>query len=605
MAFFWRKTMKQFKKLYPFLKGYRMIFILAMLTITISQLFYAVGPIILSTAIDSVIGSEPITNYLANRIINALGGIELLRRSLWIIGVVIVLNTALRGIFLYFKGFLSAEASENISMNLRNKLYDHIQKLPYSYHVKTDTGDLIQRCTSDVETIKRFLGIQLVEVAGSLSMLAFILWSMLSLHVGMTIYSMALVPVIFGFAYAFFKRIQRDFKEADEAEAKLSTTLQENLTGIRVVKAFGRESFELEKFDSDNSSYRQLVNKLIDNLAIYWSLSDFLSMFQVGVVIVAGTFMVINERITIGVLVAFISYVNMLIWPVRQLGRILTDMGKATVSIDRVSEILSIPVEPLVENGEEPEIAGEIDFENVGFSYDGKKQVLQNISFHVNKGDTIAIMGPTGSGKTTLVNLLPRLYDYSSGSIRIDGLELKNIDRHWIRNNIALVLQEPFLYARSIKENIRFTDPQKQEKSVFNAAKVAAIHNDILSFDKQYETMVGERGVSLSGGQKQRMAIARAIISETPIVIFDDSLSAVDSETDMEIRKALEKRKNVATTFVISHRISTVSDADMIIVLDKGTIVQSGTHKELLLQEGLYKRIYDIQASLEYDVMKA
>ncbi|MGM0396276.1 MAG: ABC transporter ATP-binding protein [Bacillota bacterium] len=597
--------MNQFKKLYPFVKGYRIIFILAMLTITISQLFYAAGPIILSTAIDSIIGSEPVNSSLAGGLMNILGGRESIRSRLWIIGVLIVINTVLRGIFLYLKGYYSARASENISMKLRNKLYDHIQKLPYSYHVKTDTGDLIQRCTSDVETIKRFLGIQLVEVAGSLSMLIFILWSMLSLHPGMTIYSLALVPVIFGFAYAFFKRIQRDFKKADEEEARLSTTLQENLTGIRVVKAFGRESFELEKFDKRNSTYRLLVNKLIDNLAIYWSLSDFLSMFQVGVVIVAGSYMVVQGRITIGILVAFISYVNMLIWPVRQLGRMLTDMGKATVSIQRISEILSIPEEPLRENGEEPQIVGDILFDNVSFSYDGSKKVLQDISFRVRKGATVAVMGPTGSGKTTLVNLLPRLYDYSSGSIKIDGMELKNIDRSWIRKNIALVLQEPFLYARTIKENIRFTDPSKQDKTVFQAAKVASIHNDIQTFDKQYETMVGERGVSLSGGQKQRMAIARAIISETPIVVFDDSLSAVDTETDIEIRRALEKRTNVATTFVISHRISTVTNADMIIVLDSGRIVQSGTHQDLLLQEGLYRRIYDIQASLEDDVLDA
>jgi ATP-binding cassette subfamily B protein len=605
MAFFWRKIMRQLKKLIPLLSGYKMIFILAMITVTLSQLFYAAGPLILSTAIDSIIGSSPAANPVAMWFMDLFGGRDSLREGLWIIGVLIVANTIFRGVFLYLKGYYSAKASENVSMNLRDRLYDHIQKLPYSYHVKTDTGDLIQRCTSDVETIRRFLGVQLVEVAGSLSMLFFILWSMLSLHRGMTWYSMILVPVIFGFAYVFFKRIQRDFKDADEAEAKLSTTLQENLTGIRVVKAFAREPFELEKFDARNSSYRISVNKLIDNLAVYWSLSDFLSMFQVGIVIVAGSVMVVQGRITIGILVAFISYVNMLIWPVRQLGRVLTDMGKATVSIDRVDEILSIPQEELIVNGQEPEVSGDIEFCNVNFSYDGNKDVLHNISFHVRKGDTVAIMGPTGAGKSTLVNLLPRLYDYTSGSVKIDGIELKEIDRHWIRKNIALVLQEPFLYARTIKDNIRFTDPEKQDKSVFQAAKVASIHNDIISFEKKYETMVGERGVSLSGGQKQRMAIARAIITETPIVIFDDSLSAVDTETDIEIRKALELRKNVATTFVISHRISTVSNADMIIVLDKGRIIQSGTHRELISQEGLYKRIYNIQSSLETDVLNA
>lgn len=527
--------MKDIRNLLYYLHGVRSLFLLGMISIIISQLFYTAGPLILSTSIDSIIGSEPINNNLARAAVNLMGGRILIRSQLWIIGLVFILNTIFRGLFLYFKGYFSAKASEAVAMNIRNTLYDHIQKLPYSYHVHADTGDLIQRCTSDVETIRRFLGIQLVEVAGSLFMLLFIMISMVSLNLSMSIASMALVPFIFGFAYLFFKRIQKDFKSADEAEAELSTALQENLTGIRVVKAFAREKYELDKFDVKNSNYRILVNKLIENLAVYWSLSDFLSMLQVGVVIVYGTILVVRGDITLGILVAFITYVNMLIWPVRQLGRILTDMGKTTVSVDRINEILLQPIEDLVENDREYKIA---------------------------------------------------------------GIELREINRKWIRKNISLVLQEPFLYARNIRENIRLTNPNRQDKSVIHAAKTASIHEDILSFDRQYETMVGEKGVSLSGGQKQRMTIARAIIADAPIVIFDDSLSAVDTETDLEIRNALKSRKKHTTTIVISHRISTVMDADKILVLDKGQIVQSGSHKELISQDGLYKRIYKIQSSL-------
>jgi ATP-binding cassette subfamily B protein len=594
--------MKDVKKILPFTKGYAGLYLLGILAVIISQLFNTLGPLIIGTAVDSVIGDKAASSAIAGSVIQFLGGREVLRDSLWIIGAIIVLNTVLRGIFLYLKGYLSVKSAEDISMKIRNSLYDHIQKLPYSYHVKADTGDLIQRCTSDVETIKRFLSVQLIEVAGSLFMLLFILQIMLRLNISMALVSVALLPFTFAFALIFFRRIQKDFKEADESEARLTTTLQENLTGIRVVKAFAREAYELGKFDIRNSEYRVLVNKLIMNLAMYWSVSDFISMLQVGLTIVVGTWMVVQGNLTLGVLISFISYVNMMVWPVRQLGRTLTDMGKATVSIKRIDEIFSTPVEVLVENGEEPEVHGNIEFRDVSFSYEKDRMVLDHISFSVEKGQTLAIIGSTGSGKSSLVHLLPRLYDYDDGSIKIDGRELKSIDRQWVRKNVGLVLQEPFLYAKTIKENIRLTDPTKEDNTVFTAAKTASIHNDIQSFDKKYDTLVGERGVSLSGGQKQRMSIARTIISETPIVIFDDSLSAVDTETDVQIRRALSARRNKSTTIIISHRISTVSEADLIIVLEDGKIVEKGTHEELINTEGLYKRIYEIQSSIEDDL---
>lgn len=594
--------MNEVKKIMPFAKGFKGIYLLGMLAVVVSQFFNTLGPLIIGISVDSILGDKPVSSKYFGQAIEFFGGRETIVESLWIIGAVIIINTALRGLFLYLKGYLSTKAAEEISMGIRNTLYDHIQKLPYSYHVKADTGDLIQRCTSDVETIKRFLSVQLVEVAGSLFMLVFILIVMLRLDVLMAIISVGLLPLTFAFAFVFFKRVQRDFKVADEAEAKLTTTIQENLTGIRVVKAFAREAYELSKFDVRNKDYRNLVNKLIMNLAMYWSVSDFISMLQVGLTIVVGTWFVVQDRLTLGILISFISYVNMLVWPVRQLGRTLTDMGKATVSIKRIDEILSTPIEILVENGEEPKIDGKIEFDRVDFSYDEDNKVLDGISFSVEKGQTLAIIGSTGSGKSSLVHLLPRLYDYNKGSIKIDGRELNKIDRHWIRKNVGLVLQEPFLYAKTIKENIKLTDPSKDDNTVFRAAKTASIHNDIQSFDKKYDTLVGERGVSLSGGQKQRMSIARTIISNTPIVVFDDSLSAVDTETDLQIRKALSARKNKATTIIISHRISTVAEADIILVMDKGRIVQRGTHEELIRFEGLYKRVYEIQSSLDEDL---
>lgn len=594
-----RSILKEFKKLLQFADGFKLIYLLGMLSIIISQGFNTIGPLILRTTIDSIIGTEEITSTIIKNAVVILGGRDYLSHRLWILGIIIVANTVLRGVFLYYKSTLASQASENIAMRMRNKLYDHIQRLPYEYHVKAETGELIQKCTSDVDTIRKFLAIQLVEVAGSVFMLLFILFIMFKLSIKMVFISIVFLPFIFGFAVLFFKRVQRDFEKADESEAKLSTTLQENLTGIRVVKAFARESHEMEKFDIKNLDYRFKVDKLILNLAAYWGISDFLSFIQVGMVIVIGSYLVIIDEITLGTLVAFISYVNMIIWPTRQLGRTLTDMGKATVSIKRIDEILVEPIEILEKTGNKPQIIGNVEFNNVCFEYEKDKPVLKDISFSLKAGKTIAIIGSTGSGKSSLVHLLPRLYDYNKGSIRIDGIELNTIDKGWIRKNVGLVLQEPFLYAKSIKENIKLTNPSMADDKVFEAARIASIHEDINSFEEKYETQVGERGVSLSGGQKQRMAIARTIINESPIVIFDDSLSAVDTETDVAIRKALSTRKNKATTIIISHRISTVSQADMILVIDKGQIVQRGTHKELIQEEGLYKRVYTIQSSFE------
>ncbi len=600
MVFLFRRdNLKEFKKLLQFSKGYKTMYILGILSIIASQIFNTLGPLIVRTTIDSIIGIEPITSIYIQKFVNILGGKEFLATRLWILGIVFIFNTVLRGVFLYFKNTLSSRSSENIAKRIRDELYDHIQRLPYEYHVKAETGELIQKCTSDVDTIKRFLGIQLIEVAGSIFMLIFILGIMLSLNAKMVIISIIFIPFIFAFAVIFFNKVKENFEKADEAEAKLSTNLQENLTGIRVVKAFSQERYELDKFEEKNQDYRRLTNKLILNLSMYWSISDFFSMLQVGLVVVVGSYLTVIGELTLGTLVAFISYINMLIWPIRQMGRTLTDMGKAFVSIKRIDEILVEPVEVLVENGKEPKIKGKIEFEDVYFEYEKDRPVLKNISFTVNPGDTIAIIGSTGSGKSSLVHLLPRLYEYNKGSVKIDGVELNTIDKHWIRKNVGLVLQEPFLYAKTIKENIRLSDPRMPDIKVFNAAKTAKVHDDINSFEDKYETLVGERGVSLSGGQKQRMSIARTIINESPIVVFDDSLSAVDTETDVEIRKALASRKHKATTIIISHRISTVSEADMILVVDKGEIIQRGTHKELIEEEGLYRRVYNIQSSYE------
>jgi len=591
--------MKELKTVLKFMKGNRFIYLLSMIFVVLSQIVTIISPLIYRTTLDSIIGNQSIQSDIIRRAVDLMGGRVYLREHLWVIGIIVILVALLRGAFLFLKNLLSSKSAENTIKSIRDALYDHIQKLPYEYHVKAETGDLIQRCTSDIETIRRFLAIQFVEVAGSLFIILFVAAVMLNLNVKYALASMATLPIIFAFAFIFFTRVKKVYKEVDESEGILSTVLQENLTGVRVVKAFARQKYEVEKFDEKNRDYRDKTYNLIKLLAAYWGFSDFICYLQIGTVLVFGSIWAVRGEVSLGTFVAFTSYVNMLVWPTRQLGRTLTDMGKAVISIRRINEIFDEPIEILEENHLKPEIKGNISFENVYFGYSKDRPVLKNITFSVKSGETVAIIGPTGSGKSSLIHLLARLYDYDKGSIKIDGIELKTIDKLWIRKNVGIILQEPYLFAKTIRDNIKLYDPSIEDKRVYESATIANIHKDIQSFEKGYDTMVGERGVSLSGGQKQRMAIARTIIMESPIVVFDDSLSAVDTETDISIRKALKERKNKATTIIISHRISTVSEADKIIVLEKGEIVQMGTHEELIKEEGLYKRIYDIQNSID------
>lgn len=591
--------MKELKTVIKFMKGYKLIYLFGMVFVVLSQIATIISPLIIKTTLDSIIGDEKINSTIVENIVELMGGRLFLKENLWIIGITIVAVALLRGIFLFAKSFLTSKSSESTIKSLRNEIYDHIQKLPYEYHVKAKTGDLIQRCTSDIETIKRFLSIQFVEVVSSLFIILFVATTMFNINIKLAFASIITMPVIFTFAFVFFTKVKKVFKEADEADGALSTVLQENLTGVRVVKAFAMQNFEIDRFNEKNIDYRDKNYKLMKLLAMYWGLSDFICFLQIGAVLGFGSIWAVRGEISLGTFVAFISYINMIIWPTRQLGRTLTDMGKAVISIRRINEIFDEPIEILEENHLKPTIKGNISFENVYFGYDKNKPILKNISFEVKTGETVAIIGPTGSGKSSLIHLLARLYDYDKGSIKIDGIQLKDIDKIWVRKNIGIILQEPYLFAKTIKENIKLFDPSVEDRKVYESANVANIHKDIQSFEKGYDTLVGERGVSLSGGQKQRMAIARTLIMESPIVIFDDSLSAVDTETDISIRKALKKRKNKATTIIISHRVSTVSEADKIIVLEKGKITQIGTHDELIRKEGLYKRIYEIQNSID------
>lgn len=588
------------KKLIELTKGNRILYIMAIISTAIAAFVATIRPIIVGLTIDSIIGDKPMdAPKIIIDAVEMVGGKSVVAKNLWMCAIVIVLVTCVRGLFLFLKTKLSAQAAENIAMKLKNKLYDHIQNLPYEYHVKSESGDLIQRCTSDVDTVRRFFANQLVQIGRSLLILTFALVMMVSRDVKMTFIALIMVPFIFLYSLLFFKNVKSTFKDADEQEGKLTSVLQENLSGVRVVKAFGRQNFEIDKYDEENQKYRDRVYKIVTHMSNYWSLSDLLCMIQTGLVLIAGIYFVVNDEMTFGTMTVFLTYEGMLLWPVRQLGRILADTGKMTVSLGRIGEILEVEEEKEEGKSLQPEIEGDIQFDNVHFGYDKSSEVLKGISFNVKKGETVAVVGPTGSGKSSLMHILLRLYDYSEGSITVDGIELKDIQRKWIRSNMGIVLQEPFLYSRTIKENIKISKLDSEDIEVHNAASAAAVHEVITNFDKGYDTIVGEKGVTLSGGQRQRVAIARTLIKDLPILIFDDSLSAVDAETDSMIRRELKKKSGDKTTFIISHRISTVMDADKIIVLNKGEIEDMGTHEQLVQREGVYKRIWDIQNSLD------
>ena len=564
-------------------------------------------PLLLSEIVDSILGSEPFTmpDFLMNPI-NALGGRDFLRQNLWIPALALILMNVVNGVFTFIKGRSSAIASENIARKLRNDLYRHLQHLPFAYHVKAQAGELIQRCTSDVDTIRRFLAVQVMEVVNTVLMVVIAMSILLPRSVPITLYSLILVPPLFCFATWFFKMVHKSFEVADEADGVLNAVLQENLSGVRVVRAFGQQEREVEKFDRVNNDLRKKNLRLNELLAIYWGGGDAISMTQTLLTLVVCIIYACNGWITVGTLIVFTSTLGMLLFPIRQLGRTLSDAGKAMVSMKRVQAILHEEAEPDEPNALKPDLHGDIVFDHVSFAYpDDNVPVLRDVSFTIPAGKTAAVLGGTGSGKSTMMYLLQRLYTPTSGKITIGGVDIQQIDRKYLRAHVGLILQEPFLYSKSIRENVGITAPEQEAERIEHAADIASASGFIAKADKGWETVVGERGVTLSGGQKQRIAIARTLLKDNNILIFDDSLSAVDTETDAQIRAALRHEQKDVTTLIISHRVTTLSQADIILVLENGQITQQGTHAELCSQPGLYQRINSIQNALEEELTQA
>ena len=578
------------------LHGYRRYLVFATVSVLLSTAFSYAVPYVTSFTLDYVIqGITTSTPAFLLPWVEALGGRTYFMNSLFVCGAALLLFTGMNCLFTYTRRKNIALASEGVAKTMRDRLYRHLEDVPYDYHKHASTGDLVQRCTSDVDTVRRFIQLQLMEIVRTFVMFGFAAAVMFSINVKMTLISMAFLPLLTISSFIYFRYVQKYFTDSDEAEGALSTMLQENLTGVRVVRAFGQQKSEIEKFTRLNETYREKTYKLIRLLGFYWGLSDCVGYLQIALSLCMGVLAVNRGTFTLGNVALFTTYVAMLTWPVRQLGRILADMGKAAVSLGRLDEILSSPVEKEPGKAFTPDLTGDIVFDGVCFGYDRFNDVLDGVSFTAKPGQTVAILGATGSGKTSLVQLLQRLYLRTAGSITIAGTDVNDIEHGHLRRNIGIVLQEPFLYSRTIMENIRICAPCSTEEDVYCAARTASVHDVIQSFESGYDTLVGERGVTLSGGQQQRVAIARTLMQNAPILIFDDSMSAVDSETDAAIRRSLLALNQSGITFLISHRITTLREADMILVLEDGRITQQGTHAQLLRQEGLYRRIAEIQ----------
>lgn len=585
-----------------FLKGSIGLFAITIVASIVMTFLNTVIPKIIGFTVDSVLDDTPMDDGTFAVFVNLFGGIEHIKQNIWIVALVILIIAAVMLIFRYCSMYFNQRANQKFMRRMRNTLFSHIQRLPLSWQTDHNTGDIIQRCTSDADTISNFVTNQLVMLVRIILLITLSLFFMFTTNARLAAIAAAFIPLLLGYSFFFLVKAHKSFKKCDEEEGVLSTYAQENLTGVRVVRAFGKERYERDKFEKQNSYYTDLWIKIDKFMASYWTISAAIEALQMLFVTVIGTLFCVNGYLTTGDLIAFISYNTMLVGPVHMLGRIISNMSKASVSLGRIAEVINADEEVYGEN--EGTLTGDIVFDNVGFSYEADKPVLNGVSFTVPQGTTLGIIGGTGSGKSTVACLMDGLYTAGSGTVSIGGRNINDIPPATVRNNISFVMQEGYIYSRTVGENIAIAAEDGSKENIKRAAEIACVDDNIESFANGYDTIVGERGVTLSGGQKQRVAIARAIIRNTPYIIFDDSLSAVDSETDAKIRSHLLEECKGVTTVIISHRITTVMHADNIIVMDGGRVAEQGTHDELLALGGIYKSIYDVQMALPEDLME-
>ncbi|MDX2160985.1 MAG: ABC transporter ATP-binding protein [bacterium] len=583
------QTKNRLSRMWQMIQGYRTRYVTATVFLGFAAMLQTGRSLLLQYLVDDVLIAQ-VSNLMQMLILVALG---------------FVLLAFFQGVFTFFSGIMAGQTGEGIAQRLRNYLYDHIQRLSFAYHDVTKTGDLIQRSTSDVDTVRRFLAEEALGFGRIVMIFSVNFIVLLLLHWPLALVSVIIVPIVTVASLLFFRRVEKAYESFQDQESKLSSRLQESLSGTRVVKAFARQDYERAKFETENREKLKRGVFFMMHHAIFWPSTDLLTAVQLLGGYTIAALMVIDGTITVGTYLAYASILVWIIFPVRELGRLIVQISTGLVSLERVTEVIREEREVLGQDDTPPlrTIEGTVRFDAVNFEYLKDHPVLHDITFEAKAGQKVALLGSTGSGKTSLVSLLPRFYDYTSGSITIDGVELRNLPRYFLRKHIGIVEQEPFLFSRTMRDNIAYgVDHEVTDEEVFAAAKAAAIHDTILSFPEGYQTLIGEKGVTLSGGQKQRVALARTILKNPRILILDDATSSVDTETESQIREALEGLMQARTTFIIAHRIQTVMYADLILVLDKGRIVQRGTHAELLNQEGIYRRIYEIQARIETEL---
>lgn len=578
--------------------GYRRQFALAVVMLGLASALTLLVPLVAKYAIDvalegSLTPGIPVLAKLAS------GGEHALLAYLTLSGAAVVAITSVGGVFHYLRGRATAEASEGLIRRLRSLVHRHVEHLPAQWHDGMETGDLVQRCSSDVETLRVFFAQDLVEIGRGVVLLIVLLPMLFWLDWQLAVVSVALVPLIFLFAWLFFRRVQKVFTRTDEAEAEMTACLQENLTGIRVVRAFSRQDFEIERFGAHNARFRDLTQKLIDLMAVFWSVSDLLCLAQLGLVLMVGGAFVAEGRLSVGDLFAFLTWIMIVLHPIRMVGRILTDAGKATVSLGRLAEVLDAPAEETRREASDIALSGAFSIRGLTFAYPGGAPVISDLDLDIAAGETIGIVGPPGAGKTTLIRLLLGLYEAPPGTISFDGFALEAIDRAALRAQLSVVLQEPFLYSRSLEENLLIGREDAGPAAVTAVIEDAALTATVAGFADGLRTEIGERGVNLSGGQRQRLALARALLRRPAVLILDDALSAVDAHTEVHILERLATRRGRQTTLIVAHRLSAVRDADRILVLHEGRCAQIGNHDALIAADGPYRTLAAEQGMLD------
>lgn len=592
--------MKEIKLFWKILKNNRLTYFLSMISTIFIQIFSGLTPIVIMITVDSIIGDKEYKYDILEKAVNLIGGRDFLRSHIYILAFVIVILTGISCVFIFLRNYYSNVACENLIYNLKEKMYNKFLNIDLRCLNDYSTGDLIQRSSSDIETVRKLFSAQLVNAFGSIATIILVIIVMSLINFKLAMISISLCIVISFLSYVFYGKIGKIFKETDEAESQLMVFIKEALFNIRVIKAFNREDYILKLFREKNEEFNITQNKFMRTFAKFRAVNDFLTFLQLAIILVVGGYETISGRMNFGDLIAFVIYINMIIWPIRQMGQLLSDMAKASVSISRIYEVLDLPEEDYEYGIRDVSFSEKIEFKNVSLVINDNT-VLDNISFVINAGESLGVIGSTGSGKSMIVYLLLGLFEATSGEILIDGISIKEINKRYLREKISAIMQESELFNMSILENVKITNDKIDDKSIFNATEVSSIHDEILNFSSKYETVVIDNGGNLSGGQKQRISIARGLLKPFEVLILDDSLSAVDMNTDLKINNALKSMDKKFTSIFISHRISTITNCDNIIVMDGGKIVESGKHNDLIMKNGIYSKINEIQ-SKEYDV---